>query len=302
MQGHTEKIWRDSHKSLLSSHNGAAHEYFAPFARCEKGFVRARDLRDVEPGDTAQIIFRNPDEFKTLTSSLYCKGIRRFDLNLGCPFPIQVKRGRGAALLANSENVLHDILKLMQSREDVEWSAKLRLGRTLPDEWRRSIETINNLPLKYVTVHPRTANEAYKGELHIDEFEKFMALSEHPVVYNGEITTREDIDKVTVRWPRLHGIMISRGLAARPSLIAEYNEGRNWDKQKRIKLLIELHSKILTHYGRTLCGESQMLMKIKPFWEYAENEIGHHQYKALRKATNMKKYLSCIEALSNIAK
>ena len=50
----------------------------------------------------------------------------------------------------------------------------------------------------------------------------------------------------------------------------------------------------MDHYRETLCGDHQILSKIKPFWEYAEAEIGRKPWKMISKASNMAKYQSAV--------
>jgi hypothetical protein len=92
--------------------------------------------------------------------------------------------------------------------------------------------------------------------------------------------------------------MIGRGLLARPSLAAEYAAGE-WDRVRRITALRTFHESIYSHYASTLCGDAQLLSKIKPMWEMLEDEIGHKACKAIRKATSISKYENAVsEALS----
>lgn len=298
MQGHTEKIWRSSHRDIYGRDHGLAAEYYSPFCRMDHGSARARDLRDLSPFDTAQVICRNAEEFDLLVSEVYRKGNRRIDLNLGCPFPIQLKKGRGAAMVSNPDDVLWAIARHMHGRPDVTWSVKMRLGRSTPDEWMLAIDALNEMPLKYITMHPRTANQGYKGDLDIAQFEKFLSLTKHPVVYNGDVLLASDISETKSRWPELYGIMIGRGLMARPSLIAEFKSGVEWSSDKRMHHILKLHGAIMAHYSDILCGDTQILMKIKPFWEYLENEIGRNQWKLIRKTGNMRNYLALVEALA----
>ncbi len=56
----------------------------------------------------------------------------------------------------------------------------------------------------------------------------------------------------------------------------------------------DFHNRLFTHYQNTLCGDMQVISKIKPFWEYAETEIGRKPWKAIKKASSMAKYISAI--------
>ncbi len=58
--------------------------------------------------------------------------------------------------------------------------------------------------------------------------------------------------------------------------------------------MLSFHRNLLDYYSSTLCGETQLISKIKPFWEYAEDEIGRKAWKAIKKATNLAKYHSAV--------
>lgn len=59
-------------------------------------------------------------------------------------------------------------------------------------------------------------------------------------------------------------------------------------------MMLDFHDRLFTHYKNTLCGDSQVLSKIKPFWEFAESEIGRKPWKAIKKASSMPKYISAV--------
>ncbi len=63
--------------------------------------------------------------------------------------------------------------------------------------------------------------------------------------------------------------------------------------------MLKFHRDLLHHHESTLCGDSQILSKIKPFWEYAEAEIGRKPWKAIKKASNMAKYHSAVATIVN---
>lgn len=174
------------------------------------------------------------------------------------------------------------------------YSVKMRLGFDDPSEWRNVIDVLNSLELRHIDVHPRVARQQYGGELHFDQFEALLAESRNPVVFNGEIRTPADIEDILNRYPQVAGVMTARGVLGRPSLAAEYESGEEWPHEQRLARMLEFHRALLSHYTETLCGESQILSKIKPFWEYAESEIGRKAWKAIKKASNIAKYHSAV--------
>lgn len=144
------------------------------------------------------------------------------------------------------------------------------------------IPNLNKVSLTGITVHPRIARQQYSGDLYMDRFSSIVEESNNPIIFNGDIKSPSDIAAIIEKYPTLSGIMIGRGLLARPSLIAEFNEGNEWDRVKRIEVMLDFHRKLLNHYSSVLCGDNQIISKIKPFWEYAENEIGRKPWKAIK--------------------
>lgn len=298
VQGHTDAPYRHFHADIY----GAETNYYTPFIRLERGDLRSRDLKDfsseLNEGThlIPQIIFRNEEELSTLVQILKNKGVHEIDLNMGCPFPLQTGHGRGAATVANKE-LAKAVAKTVNENDEISFSVKIRLGLNLPDEWRQLIDSLNHTKLTHIAVHPRVARQQYSGDLYFDEFAKILNESANPVVFNGEIHTPQDIDNIFDKFPGIGGIMIGRGLLARPSLIKEYLSGKEWSRAERVSEMVRFHRILLDYYSATLCGDSQIISKIKPFWEYAENEIGRKSWKAIKKASNIAKYHSAVATI-----
>ncbi len=300
VQGHTDAAWRHFHHKIY----GGQHRYYTPFIRLEKGEFRKHDLKDfISPLNSEielvpQVIFRDMSELQTLIRGLVERGATKIDLNSGCPFPLQTVKGRGAGFIRNKEE-FSKIPSLLKEYPEVEFSVKMRLGFEDPKEWKTVMPILNEMDLHHITLHPRVAKQQYGGELYLDEFADFLNESKNPVIFNGEIKTPEDIVAIKENFPKIVGVMTARGLLGRPSLLAEFDEGSEWDKDKRLETMLKFHRDLLHHYESTLCGDSQILSKIKPFWEYAEAEIGRKPWKAIKKASNMAKYHSAVATIVN---
>lgn len=178
----------------------------------------------------------------------------------------------------------------MMETPGVSFSVKLRLGMSDPQEWRALLPVLNSLPLRHITMHPRVARQQYGGDVNLDEFRCLLAGSVNPVVYNGDIRTPRDAERIYEEFPEIFGIMLGRGVLGRPSLATEIASGEEWSPEKRIAEVKKFHRCLLSHYESILCGDHQTLSKILPFWEYAEEEIGRKAWKAIKKAVNMAKY------------
>ena len=296
LQGYTDVAWRHFHAEIY----GGVYAYFTPFLRVEKGAMRPQDIRNISSELNTnqnlipQIIFRDLSEFEILTRQIIECGYKSVDLNLGCPFPPQVKHGRGAALICDTESLKEVSHKMSEEFSDVNFSIKMRLGVDLPEQWHGAIDIINEMPLSHLTVHPRIAIQQYTGDLYIDQFAQLLAEGKHPVVFDGDIKSISDISTLEKEFSTLYGIMIGRGLLMRPSLVTEYVNCEEWDDSRRMNAMMEFHGRMFEYYRDNLCGDAQILSKIKPFWEYLEPEIGHKTAKAIRKATSVNKYLSAV--------
>lgn len=304
LQGFTEAPFRHFHAEIYGKSLGDELEYYSPFIRLDRGEVRLRDLRDITSTLNQnihlipQIIFRDANEFIRLIKVLRDAGYNECDLNLGCPFIPQVRKGRGAGLILRSD-ILNEIASIMKHISNMQFSLKMRLGVNAPDEWIGIANIINTMPLSHVTIHPRTAAQQYSGNLQIDEIPNLINRIVHPIIFNGDIRQPKDIDNIRSKCPSLAGVMIGRGLLMRPSIINEWNEDCLWDRSERIAKLLLLHSKIYDYYATTLeGGDTQVLSKVKPLWEYFGADFDRKSIKRIIKAGSVSNYLAAINNLS----
>ncbi len=281
LQGYTDAVYRRAHWECV----GGVDEYYTPFVRIEKGEVRKKDLRDTDPVANAgvptvpQVIAAGGDEFALLCDALQGQGWRRIDLNVGCPFPMQVRAGRGSGLLQHPDR-LEEIQHEMLRRLEVAFSVKMRLGQESEAEGLAAMPIVNAMPLVHVTLHPRLGRQQYKGMADREAFARFAEVCRHPMVYNGDIEVIESWTDA-----RLKGVMLGRGLLARPWMLG--------DKDPR-EVLRAMHSIVYRHATSTLCGDSQMLARLHAFWEYVD--LPHKQKKAIMKATTMRRHDEAVAA------
>ena len=285
LQGLTEATWRSVHFRLFGEEQGDV-EYSTPFIRVEKGEVRKRDMRDYTSDLNAgmrltpQVIFRDAEEWRMLVDALAEAGATRIDMNMGCPFPPQVRKGRGAGMLAHPDMV-EEIAKAMEGYADsIDFSVKMRLGVNDASESLSLVDILNSMKLRHITVHPRTATQQYKGELQLDAMDGFASRLKHPVVFNGEVSSPSDIEKLTSRYD---GVMVGRGLLRRPTLFAEYRSGGELTAEERNEAFLSLIGRTASVLEQRLCGATQLKDKMKPYWEYAPETLDRKTVKLGRK-------------------
>ena len=150
LQGYTGDVYRRIHHRLL----GGISQYYTPFLRMEGGSVRSKDIRDINPEFNEgvpvipQVIAKNMKEFDFLTQTVEERGYKHIDINMGCPFPMQAKHGRGSGLLAHVD-ILEEMANAIAQKTDITFSVKMRLGWENMEEWKPALDILNQIPLSH---------------------------------------------------------------------------------------------------------------------------------------------------------
>ena len=297
LQGFTEAVWRNVHSAVFGCIDG----YYTPFVRYEHGEIRSKDIRDVErknntaPSLVPQIIAATPDEMHPIMELLLKEGYERVDINLGCSFPLQVRKKHGAGLLPHPDMVA-SLMRAAAAYRGVEFSVKMRLGLDCKDEWRALIPVLNEAPLRHITMHPRLGVEQYKKPADIEAFAEFFAECKHPVIYNGDIVSLQDIQRIESSFPGLKGVMLGRGLLSNPALGVEYERGSELSVGELCALVQQMHEAMVRELSPRLQGNTQFLTKMKPYWEYLLPDMPKRLRKAIVKATTIEKYQMAVAA------
>lgn len=299
LQGYTEAPYRRLHHALC----GGIEAYYTPFIRLEHGQIRKKDLREALPEQNEgvrvipQVIASDVSEFLPLVDKLIAIGHREIDVNMGCPFPLQTRLGRGSGILQHPDKataILREV-KRFHDEQGITFSVKMRLGQASPDESMDLLPVLNETPLHHVTLHPRVGKDQYKGELDWNSFRRFYEASVNPIVFNGLVAAPADIARLEAEYPRLAGVMVGRGLLSRPTLAAEYVSGQVKTADEVRACVLELHRRLFAHYEVAIeGGESQLVMKMHAFWEYLEPLFDHKTIKKILKSGSLRNYREAV--------
>ena len=301
LQGFTEAVWRNVHNAVFGGIDG----YYTPFLRYEHGEIRNKDVRDIERKNNSagnlvpQIIAATPQEMHPLLELLAGEGYSRVDINMGCSFPLQMRKRHGAGLLPHPELVA-ELMKEVVQHPEISFSVKVRLGCNSKDEWKVLLPILNDAPLRHITMHPRLGIEQYKKPVDVDAFAEFYESCKHPVIYNGDLNSLADINRIEQQFPGLKGIMLGRGLLANPALGVEYRNGHELENSEKSNLVRQMHDEMFRQLTPRLQGNTQFLGKMKPYWEYLLPDMLKRDKKAILKATTIEKYISAVnDGLAN---
>lgn len=294
LQGYTDSIFRKLHTEIF----GGVDKYYTPFIRVERGDFRKKDIREL-PDETElctipQIIASTkPEDIEKMVAMLEEKGYKEVNINMGCPFPMIAKHGMGSGLLADKEAV-KAMIKVLEAHPSMKFSLKTRLGYDDENQIFEMTDIINNFPFTEVTMHPRIAKDQYSGDINHPKFAEFVKVCKHPLIYNGDVTTLDDINKISTVYPTLKGIMIGRGLLMNPALASEYKNGVIMsDKEKKDKSK-QLIKKLFTQCEELMNGEEQSVAHVKAYFEYLLPDIEKRNRKKVLKANKAEKLRGAI--------
>lgn len=294
LQGYTDSIFRKLHADFF----GGVDKYYTPFIRVERGDFRKKDIREL-PDETElctipQIIASTkPEDIEKMVAMLEERGYKEVNINMGCPFPMIAKHGMGSGLLADKESV-KAMIKVLEAHPSMKFSLKTRLGYDDENQMFEMTDIINSFPFTEVTMHPRIAKDQYSGDINHQKFAEFAKVCKHPLIYNGDVTTLDDINKISTVYPTLKGIMIGRGLLMNPALASEYKNGVIMsDKEKKDKSK-QLIKKLFTQCEELMNGEEQSVAHVKAYFEYLLPDIEKRNRKKVLKANKAEKLRGAI--------
>lgn len=194
---------------------------------------------DGEKISCAQIFGNDPDIMLEAIKRPPLCDFDVIDINFGCPMPKIYQNGEGSALLKNPSLAEKIVAECKKSGKPI--TCKMRIGLTENSinglEFATALE---NGGADMITVHGRTREKIYAGDIHGEEIAKIVAKVKIPVIANGGIFTKEDADKVMTE-TGADGVMLARGALEKPWLFAEIlNSPYSADKKDLIFRHIDL--------------------------------------------------------------
>ena len=209
---------------------------------------------------------KSPEDFIFLASHLADLGYDTVNLNLGCPFPMVARKGRGSGMLPYPEKIEAFLASAIPAMPNA-LSVKVRLGRKNADDIFRLIPVFNQYPITEIIIHPRTGIQMYGGNIDLDRFEKCLALSRHPVVYNGDIDTPDTFRSLSRRFSTVSRWMIGRWAVANPFLPAIIKNGEDRFENK-VETMRQFHDTLYDGYRQRFSGPGHLAERMKGFWKY----------------------------------
>ncbi|GEM_PF-120189 len=137
------------------------------------------------------------------------------DLNCGCPVRKAVRRGAGAALMKEPEQI-GEIVRAVKAAVALPVSVKTRIGFSpaFPDHLAIA-KIVEDAGADMISVHARYACDFHKGDADWEKLREIKQTLNIPVIGNGGLDTPEDAPAM-LKATGVDGVMIGRGAVGNP--------------------------------------------------------------------------------------
>lgn len=150
------------------------------------------------------------------------RGAQIIDINMGCPAKKVCNVAAGSALLRNEKKVA-DILDAVVKAVDIPVTLKIRTGWNKNEKNAVSIARLaEDNGIQALTIHGRTRECAFKGEVEYDTIAEVKSRIQIPVIANGDIDSPEKARQV-FDYTNADAVMIGRAAQGRPWIFREIN-------------------------------------------------------------------------------
>lgn len=301
LQSFTDLHFRYAFQSVY----GDVDRFYAPYLKmAHDGSIKEGPKLDVLPENNLlesvvpQIMACSAAEFMVMAEYLKRLGYEEVNWNLGCPYPMVAKRDLGSGILDKPDK-LFSILDQILPSLDMKLGIKMRMGYEDTSDILSILPKLNDYPLSEVIVHARYGKQLYNGPCDYERFKEVIPLTNHKLVFNGDITTVEGFREVKLLFPEINHFMIGRGAISNPLLFEMIQEDSTYFPEDRYELFRSFLEILLESHLKSSDNHGNILIKMTHYWEYFATsfENGHTMYRKVKKAKSIVDYQNCLDNL-----
>jgi len=297
LQSYTTSFYRKAHAQTY----GKMDKYFTPFFE--------------DTGEPVGLIKDDPELNSSLNSNLNVipqvathdgrflidfaqqmqnKGFQEININMGCPFPMLVKRQRGGGILAYPDKIKSMLDTFYSANPDIKLSVKMRQGVNETKQGLLVVKLLNHYQLEELIIHPRLVSQKYKGIPDWNCFELFQSQSIHRIVANGDINSPKDLEILHKRFPQTEAFMLGRGLLQHPDLFTALSQNNQTTISNHIQQLHTHYFNQITTYYKDW---NRAFNFLQAFWKYPLSTSIKQQrlYRTLKKHNKPNLYALWLE-------
>ncbi len=168
----------------------------------------------------AQIFGREPHTMRAACEHEALAPFPIVDINMGCPVPKIFKNGEGSALLLETDLAEKIVKECVKSGKII--TVKMRIGldenHIVATEFAKKMAGAG---ASLLTVHGRTKDKVYAGEVNFLEIEKVKRAVDIPVIANGGVFSVADGEEL-IKKTGADGVMIARAALFDPQIFCEF--------------------------------------------------------------------------------
>lgn len=271
IQGFTNSTFRE----IIVRNNGNVDKVFSPFVdakryRKEGEKVMKDIVRSIGKQQRLipQVLGSTPSEIVAVLDRFKELGFEEANINMGCPFPPVANKQMGSGLIPFPEKIDEILAAALQV--GIRISVKIRLGWINNDEIEAVIPILNKYDLEEVIIHPRNGKQQYKGEVDLESFGKIAPTLKAKVCYSGDITSLEGFESLKNKFFFVDSWMIGRAAISNPLIFKSIEENTSRSRKEIAAAIKQTHNELYAEFSETLSGQSHLMHKIKPYWDYFE--------------------------------
>ena len=265
-----------------------------------------REVGEYCPELVPQILTDRAEHFIWAAWKLKKLGYTEVNLNAGCPSATVTTKKKGAGMLRDLSALrffLDEVFSAEETSDMPEVSIKTRAGFSSYDETADIAKLYAEYPLSAVIVHPRIREDFYDKVPDLNAFGIFYEHIDHEkLIFNGDLRTAGDAERIMELFPGIKGIMTGRGLLADPFLPERIknNESRGKDgfSEREKEIMLGFLEELFDEYERDI-SEGTALLKMKDLWNFmAASFPGQDKkLKAIRKARSGYEYKTAVKRI-----
>ena len=288
MEGLTDSVYRRLHHKYF----GGVDRYYMPFISptVHRAFT-PREARELPPANSQpflavpQLLTKVSEDFLWAAGQCRELGYEEVNLNIGCPSGTVTAKGKGSGMLRDHDG-LDAFLQDIFSAAPLPISVKTRIGFESAEEFPRLLEILNQYPICELTIHPRVRAQFYKGSVDMESFRYALDHATMPLCFNGNLTTKAQIEEFSRQFPSVNSVMLGRGLIGDPGMLLPGGT--------TVEKLEPFMDELLEEYAVVFGSKRNAMFRLKENWHLlcCRFENSEKLTKKLRKTTDYDEFRS----------
>ena len=264
-------------RQVIDRHFGCIDKYFTPFISPDNRIMKTRSSREIVPSNNEglnvvpQLLTNDPSLFNEAAKLITSFGYKEININFGCPSNTVASKFKGSGILRAPELMDRFLDGVFSGKDsaltccpDLRISVKTRAGYNDVSDIGHIASTLERYPFSEVIVHPRLKKDLYGGMPRMELFDTLCQKLQTDIVYNGDIFTAKDHEKLIKKYDALiSGVMIGRGAVQNPGIFRQIRTGQVMTKEELFAFLSDLYESYTAAHG-----EQNALAKMKEVWSY----------------------------------